>query len=187
MISTGKSNFIAKVLRTKRQPDHLVDQNVKMDYGKLRHLIVLDKRLNGNFSRLKQILEEGKIESNLVDSFPLEKLTHPQNFCSLLYYFGLLTFGEYKEGITNLIIPNQTVQSLLYGYLRDAYEDVNCFQVDVFQLSDLIRKMAYQGNWKEKIFYFRNFMRCIFLSAPSKIYRDRQTEIKPSLQIFVVF
>ncbi|MEZ4734793.1 MAG: hypothetical protein R3E79_47480 [Caldilineaceae bacterium] len=37
----------------------MIDQNIRIDYGKLRHLMAIDRRLNGNFSVLKSIVEEG--------------------------------------------------------------------------------------------------------------------------------
>lgn len=33
------------------------------DYGRLRHLMAIDRRLNGNFSLLKKIIEEGETTS----------------------------------------------------------------------------------------------------------------------------
>ncbi|MCP5049234.1 MAG: AAA family ATPase, partial [bacterium] len=45
--------FIDKCIRTRHLPDNLIDRNVRIDYGKLRHLIMVDSekgRLpNGNF------------------------------------------------------------------------------------------------------------------------------------------
>jgi len=42
--------FVKHFLKSHTPPDYMIDQNVKIDYGKLRHLIVLDQRLNSNFS-----------------------------------------------------------------------------------------------------------------------------------------
>ena len=55
---------------------------------KLRYLITIDNRLNGNFSRLKSIIENQEIVSDIIDGFPVEELTTQDNFISLLYYFG---------------------------------------------------------------------------------------------------
>ncbi len=76
--------FIDKYIRHSKIPDNLIDRNVRIDYGKLRHLIAIDsdrKTLtNSHFSRLKQIIEESEIESDLVEGFPVEKLIHAENF-----------------------------------------------------------------------------------------------------------
>jgi len=141
--------FLKNLMRLGTVPNEMIDPNVKVDYGKLRHLIVLDKRLNGNFSHLKAILENGGDIGDIAQSFPLENLIKPKNFISLLYYFGLLSHRENKE----LIIPNRTVLELMYGYFRDAYEDVDIFTIDLWHFANLIRNMAYQGDW-QPVFQF---------------------------------
>ncbi len=136
--------FISNLMELGDYPDKMIDQNMKIDYGKLRHLVVLDKRLNGNFSRLADIVESGQITATIVESFPMEDLAEPNNFVSLLYYFGLLSYIETDK----LGIPNLTIRKLMYGYLRDGYKDVNVFRVDPWRFANLIRDMAYRGEWK---------------------------------------
>ena len=136
--------FVQNLLELKKYPKNLIDQNVKIDYGKLRHLVIINKRLNGNFSRLEEIMETGGITSDIVESFPVEDLTKSDNFISLLFYFGLLSYTKTGE----LRIPNQTVKKLMYGYLRGGYEDVDVFSVDLWRFANLIRGMAYNGEWK---------------------------------------
>ncbi len=137
--------FVNQFLRCQGIPDELIDQNVRMDYTKLRHLLILDRKLNGNFSYLTEIIKtQGTSPIRVVQSFPVERLTKPSNFISLLYYFGLLSYTQAGE----LQIPNETVRQLMYGYLREGYEDVNVFNVDMWRLADLIRAMAYHGEWQ---------------------------------------
>ncbi len=141
--------FMIHFLRSRMPPDNMIDQNVRIDYGKLRHLIVLDRQLNGNFSRLEDILKTGEIASEIVESFPLEDVTAPGNFVSLLFYFGLLSHA----GEGRLRIPNRTVRKLMYGYLRQGYRDTDVFSPDFWRLGGLIRDMAYKGEW-EPVFRF---------------------------------
>jgi len=137
--------FIKHFMKSHTPPDYMIDQNVKIDYGKLRHLIVLDQRLNGNFSYLADIIKtDGTSAVQVVESFPVEYLIEPENFVSLLFYFGLLTYTETGK----LRIPNRTVKLLMYSYLREGYRDVNVFSVDFSRFANLIRNMAYDGDWK---------------------------------------
>ena len=133
-------------------PDELVDVNVRIDYGKLRHLLVVNREagthFNGNFDLLRHIAGEGGADADINLSFPLERLVEPENFLSLLYYFGLLSIRGASEGATRLGIPNQTVRRLLYGYLRDGYRDVGVFSVSHYRFSNLARRMAYRGAWR---------------------------------------
>ena len=129
-------------------PDELIDTNVRIDYGKLRHLLTVNRQLNGNFDLLRHLIGEGWVDSELRSGFPLEELTQRSNFVSLLHYFGLLSIREVRDDVPRLAIPNQTVRRLMYSYLRDGYRDVGVFSVDLFTFERLVHEMAYRGAWR---------------------------------------
>ena len=139
--------YLKKSISGKAIPDHLIDVNVRIDYTKLRHLLVVEQRLNGNFDLLRHLAGEEHAEVELKASFPLERLAERDNFLSLLYYFGLLSIRGLAGEATVLGIPNQTVRRLLYGFLRDAYRDRNLFSLDAHRLLPLLRRMATEGEW----------------------------------------
>ena len=141
--------YLHALHRSGRPPRELIDHNVRIDYGKLRHLVQLDRRLNGNFSRLRQLIERGETQGRIATSFPVERLLDEPNFLSLLYFLGLLTHsGEEERGLPHLRIPNQTIQQLMYGYLREAYRDVEIFSPSTWELADRLSRMAYDGAWE---------------------------------------
>ena len=130
-------------------PTYLIDTNVRIDYGKLRHLLVVGRRLNGNFDLLREVIGEGQKDlPRIQPSFPLQQLTDRQNFLSLLHYLGLLSIREVVHGMPRLAIPNQTVKQLMYGFLRDGYRDVEAFSVDLYRFEQLMMRMANQGEWR---------------------------------------
>ena len=130
-------------------PRYLIDTNVRIDYGKLRHLLVVGRQLNGNFDLLQEVIGEGQKDLPRIEpSFPLQRLTDRQNFLSLLHYFGLLSIREVVHGMPRLAIPNQTVKQLMYGYLRDGYRDVEVFRVDLYRFEQLMMRMANEGEWR---------------------------------------
>ena len=90
-------------------PDNLIDSNVRIDYGKLRHLLLTGRQLNGNFDLLRHVIAEGRAHSDIVETFPLARLTDRESFLSLLHYFGLLSIRDVVVGVPRLGIPNQTV------------------------------------------------------------------------------
>ena len=137
-------------------PDDLIDVNVRIDYGKLRHLLVVGRQLNGNFDLLQQVIGEEAVETPVQTGFPLERLDQPENFLSLLHYFGLLSIRQVVGGVPRLGIPNQTVRRLLYGYLRDAYRDVEVFSVNLFTFDRLLRRMANEGVWEPVVAFLRD-------------------------------
>ena len=130
------------------KPDDLIDANVRIDYGKLRHLLTVNRQLNGNFDLLRHVIGEGWVDGELRDGFPLDELDQRDNFVSLLHYFGLLSIREVRDGMPRLAIPNQTVRRLMYGYLRDGYRDVGVFAVDRHAFGRLVHEMAYRGAWR---------------------------------------
>ena len=145
--------FLDRSIPNRRGPRDLIDTNVRIDYGKLRHLLVTGRRLNGNFDLLRHVIADGKAESPIQAGFPLDRLTRRENFLSLLHYFGLLSIRGAARGTPRLGIPNQTVKRLMYGYLRDAWDDMGVFSVDFYDLVRLTGDMAYEGAWRPAVEY----------------------------------
>ena len=134
-------------------PTYLIDSNVRIDYGKLRHLLTVgrrmeERRLNGNFDLLRGVIGEEQAAARIQPSFPLERLAEPENFLSLLHFFGLLSIRGGSPGTPELAIPNQTVKQLMYGFLRDGYRDVQVFAVNLYRLEQLLMRMATDGEWR---------------------------------------
>ena len=161
--------YLHSLVDIDKPPRELIDHNVRIDYGKLRHLLAVDRhladreraqgqtlgelpppeaRLNGNFSRLRAIIESGEVVAQIQSSFPAEGLLEPENFVSLIYYLGLLSFAGEREGAPLLRIPNRTVRQLMYGYLRAAYDEAGVFRSSTYRVAEMLRHMAYRGDWR---------------------------------------
>ncbi|MDJ0838217.1 MAG: AAA family ATPase [Acidobacteriota bacterium] len=140
--------FVQTALAFRAMPDQMTDQNVRMDYGKLRHLLLADKQLNGNFKILKTVIEKNEISSPIVTGFPIEELTNPANFISLLYYFGLITYSGRMDLEPVLTVPNRTIAGMIWGQLRDAYKDTDVFRIDPYAIQRALADMASKGIWK---------------------------------------
>jgi hypothetical protein len=150
--------FLKEYMKESQIPGTLIDQNARIDYMKLRHLIVIDKKgalqSNGNFSKLRQIMENDPIHSIIVDRFPVRKLVSPENFTSLLYYFGLLTItGSDEENKAILKIPNEAIKRLYYDYIKETYEETGILTIDLSRYETLMKEMAFSGKWKPLIAY----------------------------------
>lgn len=146
--------FLDNYLSNEKIPSVLIDNNIKIDYGKMRHLIILDKKINGNFSTIKRIAEDGEIRVSIVTSFPAEKLIAKENFVSLLYYLGILTIERVERGSTILKVPNLAIRTVLFSYLVEGFSEAEIFNVDTISLADNGEKMAYDGDWKPFFNYF---------------------------------
>jgi len=154
--------FMNEYINRNKLPKDMLDQNMKTDYKKLKYLVVTDfqgrLRVNGNFEKLKIILQEGEIRSNLTTSFPAERIIDPENFISLFYYLGLLTIKGTEFGMTVLSIPNETIKQLYYEYIREGYRDTDIFSIDLFKLIGLFTNMTYKGEWENLILYLSEEM-----------------------------
>jgi hypothetical protein len=157
--------FLKEYLVNSRIPASLIDHNVGIDYEKLRHLIIIDKKgapagqTNGNFSKLRQIMENHTIHSTIIDSFPIAKLVSPENFTSLLYYFGLLTItGSDEENKAILKIPNESIKRLYYDYIKETYEETGILTIDLSRYEAAMKEMAFSGKWKPLILYLAEQM-----------------------------
>ena len=166
--------YLCESVPNRSMPDELIDTNACIDYGKLRRFLlargspsrspaegslVVGRQLNGNFDLLRRVIGEGHVDAQVQPGFPLERLDERENFLSLLYYFGLLSFQDASRDTPRLGIPNQTVRRLMYGYLRDAWHDVGVFSVDAYDFSRLVRDMACDGLWRPALEHLRDAIR----------------------------
>ena len=130
-----------------RFPDQMLDTNIRTDYSKLRMLIRKDKGFEHDASIIQHIVETGGITAELKDHFPSEGITDPDNFVSLLYYFGMLTIaGSSMKGV-KFRIPNQTVREQMYGYLTATYRE-NDLDISDYERNRLMVNMASDGAWR---------------------------------------
>jgi len=157
--------FIDNYMPGKELPDDMIDGNVKIDYVKLRHLIIIDSDKtrrpvsNGNFERLKEIVEKGEMSAKLVKGFPLEKLADTDNFISLLFYFGLLTIKKTELDESLLGVPNETIRRLYYDYIKEGYEETDVFSINLHHYTRLMKGLALRGEWEPLFSYITGLMR----------------------------
>ena len=134
--------------QTGKFPDDMVDPNLRTDYAKIRHLVTIDRRLNGNFHVLENLLSGGSLEEPLVESFQARELTKKENFTSLLYWLGITTIIDQKFGKTRFGIPNETLKELAAKMIPAAYSDVHKIDERVFDINDGLCDFAEKGEWR---------------------------------------
>lgn len=141
-------NFLDKYIRNNYDiPKNMVESNVRIDYDKVCMLIRHDKEFAHDASIIQQLVTQGFVTGKLVENFPAERINDPDNFLSLLFYFGMVTIdGDYK-GVTKFIIPNEVVRDQMYTYLLDTYKE-NDLTYDSFNKGKLESQLAYDGNYK---------------------------------------
>ena len=141
-------NFLDKYIRNDYEiPDSMVESNVCMDYDKLRMLIRHDKEFAHDASIIQQLVTKGFVTGKLVEHFPAERINDPDNFQSLLFYFGMVTIDGTYDGETKFIIPNEVVRDQIYTYLLDTYQE-NDLAYDTYGKRKLESQLAYHANYK---------------------------------------
>ena len=148
-------------------PRNMVEENIRVDYNKLRMLIRKDKEFAHDASTIQTLVQQGYVTGELKTGFPAETVAEPDNFISLLFYFGMLTISGTKRGKTLLTIPNQVVREQLYSYLLDTYNEAN-LRFDNWEKGELASAMAYDGDWKA---YFDYIAECLHRYSSQ---RDKQ-------------
>ncbi len=159
--------FVKNYIMSGRAPRDMVEDNIRIDYEKLRMLIRKDKEFAHAASVVQTLVSQGYITGELKKGFPAVSITNPDNFVSLLYYFGMLTISGMYEGKTKLTIPNQVVQEQLYTYLLNTYNDAD-LSFSSHEKNELSSRLAYRGEWKA---YFGYIADCLKRYASQ---RDKQ-------------
>ena len=141
-------SFLYKYIDNRcRIPGRMLDENIRVDYSKLRMLIRKDKEFAHDASVIQTLVSQGFVTGELKEGFPAERIADTDNFVSLLYYFGLLTIGGISRGKPIFVIPNEVVREQIYTYLLDNYHD-NHLAADRDELRLLEENMAYDGDFK---------------------------------------
>ena len=149
--------FVKNYIQRGKAPRDMVEDNIRIDYEKLRMLIRKDKEFAHDASIIQTLVSEGYVTGELKKGFPAINITNPDNFVSLLYYFGMLTISGTYEGRTKLTIPNQVVREQIYTYLLSTYNEAE-LNFSSYEKNELASALAYRGDWKA---YFGYIADCL--------------------------
>ena len=142
-------SFFSYLWRTKQFPKELVDENLRTDYAKIRYLITVDRRLNGNFHVLEDIVSGTAVSERLVRSFQAKEITKRENFVSLLYWLGVTTITGEDFDMTEFGVPNETMKEIAAKMIPAAYADVHKIDERVFGINDGLVDFSYDGDWRK--------------------------------------
>ena len=160
--------FIDQYINNKcKIPRFMIEENIRVDYNKLRMLIRHDKDFAHDASIIQRLVTQGFVTGTLKKGFPAESINDPDNFISLLFYFGMVTIDGTYRGKTKFVIPNEVVREQIYAYLLSTYRE-KLLVYDTYEKSELESALAYDGDYQH---YFG------FIADSIKQYssqRDRQ-------------
>lgn len=139
--------YLKEILKTNKEPKDLIDVNVRTDYTKLKYLVYTNKKLNGNFDLLNQLIQNELVTTtNIKTTFSAFEMLQPENFKSFLFSLGFLTLQKYRTSI-KLSIPNQTIKKIVAEFIQSAYRDVS-FNPFIEKFNQHLENFGYEKDLK---------------------------------------
>ncbi|KHO61180.1 ATPase AAA [Thermoanaerobacter sp. YS13] len=141
--------YLDSIVRYKKPPRNLIDDNVKTDYGRLNRLTMNEK----NRALLERIIKEEGIVAEIVTKFSFDRMYDEEYFVSLLFYMGLLTIERQEKTRLFLKIPNYVIKTIMWEYIETNLKKEYKINLDLNELRKTIEEMAYEGRIKPYIEY----------------------------------
>ena len=147
--------YMQSIIAFGKAPKNMVDNNTRTDYVKMNKLLQLDqleKVETPNGVRrgiLYTIAQDSGIKADVNLSFPAYRMADKENFVSLLFFYGMLTYGEPDGAETHLIIPNNNVRLQYYDYLMRGYQEIA--YIDTSEIGSSYTDAALRGNWQPMV------------------------------------
>ena len=104
-------NFFDKLVRAGKWPDDYIDENLRTDYAKIKHLVIntsFSERIRPFFDR---ICSTGKISSLLISGNA--DIRDAFDFIKWFYHEGLLTIENCKYGRYVFSVPNRFASTII--------------------------------------------------------------------------
>ncbi len=124
-------------------PENLVDSNLATSGSKIENMASLINK-EENYKILDELLMDGEIEGNIVESFELENHFNKNDFLSMLFYNGYITIKS--VGIRNKFkIPNYVTEILYASYFLKLVDRHNKYRIDTSEIEEGMQELAEDG------------------------------------------
>jgi len=134
--------YIYHLVSSQKEPDQLIDVNVRTDYSKLKYLVYTNQKLNGNFDLLNRLIRDEQVSIlELKDNFSAFEMLQSNNFASFLFALGFVSIEKYRISM-NLKIPNQTIKKIVADFIENAYRDID-FNLQIQQFNHHLSNFGY--------------------------------------------
>jgi hypothetical protein len=97
-------------------PSVMLDVNIASDYRKIRSIFKIGGEETERLEILEELTEKGYIDFPLTRLYNLEDNFKDNDFLSLLYYMGMLTFQADLDFVWRFRIPNYVIKKLYFEY-----------------------------------------------------------------------
>jgi len=104
-----------------KYPEVMLDTNVVSDYRKIRNIFKIGGAESARFELLEQLAQSGFIDFPLTRLYNLEMDFSQDDFLSLLFYMGMLSFKERTRLGWRCEIPNYVIKKLYFEYFTSIH------------------------------------------------------------------
>jgi Predicted AAA-ATPase/PD-(D/E)XK nuclease superfamily len=126
-------------------PTEMLDSNIITDYQKVRNIFNIDEGETDRFELLNELVEVGHIDFPLTRIYNLTHRFNEDDFLSLLFYMGLLTFKEAGSSDWRFQIPNYVIKKLYFEYFGAIYLEKTRFSKSLRPITRAIDAMMNEG------------------------------------------
>ena len=151
--------YLNNYVKLGSRPDEIVDKNLSTNAEKLKNLMLI-MTPEENYKQIQELIFDGEVSGNIVQSFELDKTFSSYDFLSLLFYNGYITIKE-VEPISNLVkfmVPNFVSYNLYAQYMLNLISMENRVKVDIGDLQRALIPFAKEGNLVPILEWVRNFL-----------------------------
>ncbi len=140
-------NLFEQLVNGGKWPDDYIDENLRTDYAKIKHLILSERKLNGNFHALETLVSDGMLSERLVKSFQARDIAVRENFVSLLYWLGFTTITGDDLGQPVFGVPNGVMRQIAAQTFTQTYADACGIDQRLPAVNAGMRRFAKTGEW----------------------------------------
>jgi len=135
--------YLNYLIENNQEVKEFIDNNVRTDYSKLKFLVYTNKKLNGNFEMLNNLISGiPVVTTQLKTNFSAFELSNSENFKSFIFSLGFLTMEKYRVGY-KLSIPNQTMKKLLSEFIDYGYKSLDNYKINTDEFNNQLLDLAY--------------------------------------------
>ena len=138
--------FLSEYGIQQKYPMEMLDVNIVSDYRKIRNIFRIGNDEAGRLELLDELVRVGYVDFPLTRIFNLESPFTEDDFLSLLFYVGMLTFKEAGSSDWRFEIPNYVIKKLYFEYFAALFLEKTRFAKSHRPITRAIDAMMNDGN-----------------------------------------
>jgi hypothetical protein len=127
-------------------PNKMLDTNIISDYRKLGNIFKIGGNEYEKFELLEGLVKDGYLDFELTEIFNLEATFTQDDFLSLLFYMGMLSFRETRPVGWRFEVPNYVIKKLYFEYFTSIYLAKTSFLTAKKPIREAVTDLIDAGN-----------------------------------------